>query len=246
MPMPSPTGGEDIQMPVLTGRQQQELALAEQQRKMREVLGLEQAKLDIAEPYKVAADQRRAAAQAAAAKARGKELSGILGSFGTAKTEGQQKGVEIAQYAISQMPDWQKFIEKNKDRFGFYAGRYTKAVQSGALEPLGVKADPEMAKFTSGLANVSSAMLNALSGAAISPAEFERLKEFIPQVEDPPEKLKSKMSELDKFFKFRLKNFNAPYQGAGWQPEESAGPPVDPRKLLGTFYGAEVYAEDGE
>ena len=52
MPMPSPTGGEDIQMPVLTGRQQQELALAEQQRKMREALGMLQAQEEIKAQYR--------------------------------------------------------------------------------------------------------------------------------------------------------------------------------------------------
>jgi hypothetical protein len=60
-------------------------------------------------------------------------------------------------------------------------------------------------------------MLNALSGAAISPAEFERLREQIPEITDPPVKVKAKMAALDDYFKFRLQNFNAPYEGPGWQ-----------------------------
>jgi hypothetical protein len=62
MAMPSPTGGEDIQMPVLTGRQQQEMALAEQQRKMRDALGMLQLQQEARLPYELAREERQAKA----------------------------------------------------------------------------------------------------------------------------------------------------------------------------------------
>ena len=62
--IPDPTGGADIQMPILTGRQQEEMALAERQKKMRDALFLKQisqktpAELE-AEEYAKARGRRR-------------------------------------------------------------------------------------------------------------------------------------------------------------------------------------------
>ena len=252
VPQPTMTipgvAGPDVEMPVLTGRQQAEMAQAAQQAKMREAIGLDVAKAQAMEPFEQRKFEREAGLKRELATQKTKQLQSIMGAFGTAKTEGQQKGVEIAQYGISKMPEWQKFIKENKDKFGFYAGRLTEAEQSGALKPFGYKPTKEMAKFKAELANVSSAILNALSGAAISPQEFERLKQFIPQVTDEPEALEAKMESLDDFFKFRLKNFNAPYQGPGWEKQPVAAPQTDtgtsPGRVLGTWYGVEILGDN--
>lgn len=224
--------GPDIQAPILTGAQEAELGRRAQQQKLLDALMLKRADFEAAEPFKIAEDERRSKLQAQrdAAAASRAEAAGIRAekraaataatAAGTAKSEGERTKVEVAQYALKQMPEWQSFFKKNKSQFGFYAGRATEARQSGALSPLGIKPDQKTATFTASLARMSNAMINALSGAAVSPAEYDRLKKEIPQITDPPEVIEGKMAVLDDFFKFRLQNFNAPYTGPGWQQNQ--------------------------
>ena len=241
-----PSGGPDIPMPILSGAEQRARQEAEQQAKMRAAIGMKVGEAQAMQPFEEAKFNREAGLKRELSRERTKGLQSVLGAFGTAKTEGQQNKVEIAKYAVGKMPQWQKFLADNKDKFGFYAGRMTKIKQSGALRPLDISPSGNMAKFTSELGTVTSAMLNALSGAAISPQEFERLKQQIPQIEDEPEVLASKMATMDDYFKFRLKNFNAPYQGPGWESEQPppaslAQPSANPaEKALGTWYGIEI------
>ena len=223
-----------------------------QQAKVRDTVGLKVAEAEAMQPFEEAKFNREAGLKRELAGQRTKQMQALLGSFGTAKTEGQQNKVEVAQYGLAQMPKWQKFINDNTDKFGFYAGRATKIKQSGALEPFGVKADKGTADFTSSLGVVRNAMLNALSGAAISPQEYERMKDQIPLLEDPPDVVKAKMATLDDYFKFRLKNFNAPYQGPGWEqepppPAALAAPPKGGMgNSLGTWYGIEILSGGDE
>ena len=247
MAMPSAMQGQpDVQMPVPTGRQQQEMELAAQQKKMREVLGLERGKLSLKKEFEAnPADDPSAWKQQGdgtyinvlsgqvkgrpdPTKASGPGAVGPdgkpVGGFGTARSEGEKNKVSVAKDAVRNMPKWQTFIKNNSDKFGFYAGRATKATQSGALSPIGIKPDAETATFMAEIGRMSNDMLNALSGAAISPAEFERLKQQIPQLEDHPTVLEAKMAALDDYFKFRLQNYDAPYEGPGWTKSPTAAP----------------------
>lgn len=244
--MPDPSGGADIQMPVLTGRQQQEMEQQAKQKKVLEALGMLRAQEGIKaefrqpeRPVSVApggtlvdpktgkvvfrAPERvgSGGTGGTGAGAVGPDGMPVAAPFGTARSEGEKNKVSVAKDAIRNMPRWQKFIEDNSNKFGFYAGRATKAIQSGALSPFGVEPDPKTAAFMAEIGRMSNDMLNALSGAAISPAEFERLKQQIPQLEDHPTVLKEKMAALDDYFKFRLQNYNAPYEGPGWQRDRA-------------------------
>lgn len=242
--MPDPSGGADIQMPVLTGRQQQEMEQRAKQQKLLEALGMLRAQEGIKaefrqpeRPVSVApggtlvdpktgkvvfrAPERTGGTGTSGAGTVGPDGQPVASPFGTARSEGEKNKVSVAKDAVRNMPRWQQFIEDNSNKFGFYAGRATKATQSGALSPFGVEPDPKMAAFMAEIGRMSNDMLNALSGAAISPAEFERLKQQIPQLEDHPTVLKEKMAALDDYFKFRLQNYNAPYEGPGWQRDRA-------------------------
>lgn len=244
MGIPQVSGGPDIQMPLLTGRQQAEEAQAAQQAKMREVLGLERGKLEVQEPFKVADDERtaRLASQKDAAAASRAEAAAVRteqrasskeaaakakeGDFGVAKSEGERKAVAMSQYALEKMPSWQEWVKANSDTFGPVSGNLTKVKQSGMAAALGYKPSKEVAKKQAEFAIMRNNMINALSGAAVSPQEFERLKQQVPELTDPAEVVSAKLEVLADYFKTNLTRFQAkvpatvaPLQGGGTDEE---------------------------
>lgn len=226
----SPAGGPPVRMPILNLNEQESLRQRESQRKLLESLGMLNAQEGIKAKFKAEQAKTEHGYRLGEIGARVRGVQGAIGAaapgFGGKLSETDKTKVEVAQNAIRNMPGWQKYLEQNKDRFGFYAGRITEAKQSGMFGEKSV--DKETAKFTAQLAIVTNSMINALSGAAVSPQEFERLRKQVPELTDPPDVVAAKMSVLDDYFKFRLKNYGQEYQGSGWQeraaPETATAP----------------------
>lgn len=86
--VPAMAGGPDIQMPVLTGRQQEEEALAEQQRKMRAALGLLDAQESIKAQYREKPKSLEEIFAEAKARAAGGRAGAPLASSGSMTGEG--------------------------------------------------------------------------------------------------------------------------------------------------------------
>lgn len=245
MAMPNPMEGQpDISMPVLTGQQQQEMAQAEEQRKMRQALGMERARLQGAEQFKIADDERTAAlaaqrdaqtsarSEAAAVRAEqratAKETATKAkeGDFGIAKSEGERKTVSMSQFTVSKMPEWKEWVRKNADTFGPVGGRLTKLQQSGLGQAFGMKPSGDIAKRQAEFAIMRNNMINALSGAAVSPQEFERLKQQVPELTDPPEVVQAKLDVLDEYFRSNLSRFQAKIPSVAGEsaPQGDSGP----------------------
>lgn len=242
--LPALMGGPDIQMGILTPREQEAQALAEQQKKMREALGLldaqEQIKAQYRQPERpvsvspggilVDPNTGKVIFRAPEKAAAGGEATGGM-SYGTAKAESEKKAVDTARFALGKMPEWQSYIQEHQDIFGPVAGRITQFRQSGLLPnglaaTLGMSVDPEIAKRQAEFAVMRNNMINSLSGAAVSPAEFERLKQQIPELTDDPVVVQQKLSVLNDYFQQKLQAYNI--QSPGAAPPTSGGKTEDP------------------
>lgn len=104
---------------------------------------------------------------------------------------------QIAQYddLVRQGKEAENILTTSKLDTGPIASRYQ------AAKSLVGAADPSFNQYRSVVDNMSSALLKLRSGAAVTPQEFERIKGFIPSINDDEKTAKQKIgtfySELD-------------------------------------------------
>jgi hypothetical protein len=122
--------------------------------------------------------------------------------WGTATTDTERKRITAMRYGLKKIPGLKQFLKKNPDVIGPLEGRMTKFRQKW-----GVRASEEIAKREAELAVLRNAIVNALSGVAVNPQEFERLKEQIPNIEDSEQVFKGKMVILEEYFQDNLRAF---------------------------------------
>jgi hypothetical protein len=146
-------------------------------------------------------------------------------NWGTATTDAERKRIAAMSYGLKKVPGLKEFLKKNPDVIGPIEGRMTKFRQKW-----GVRASEEIAKREAELAVLRNAIVNALSGVAVNPQEFERLKEQIPNIEDSEQVFKGKMVILEEYFQDNLSAF-----GLSGSPSGGGG--------VGTVLPAETQSE---
>ena len=91
-------------------------------------------------------------------------------------------------------------VNQRPQSFGLSAGLQNMA--PGLLE----RTDPEGTAARAAVANLGSLVIHDRSGAAVTAAEFPRLRPFIPQVGDPPEVVKTKLAAFAREYEDLLKD----------------------------------------
>ena len=110
-----------------------------------------------------------------------------------------------------------------------YAGPI--AGRLGALRNLtGIGASREEATHRAQLAEVSNALLRAQSGMAVTPQEYERIKQELPQTTDPPVVFKAKLAAARKLIQDKLAARAAEFNQRGFRgsPPPPASAPAAP------------------
>lgn len=149
-------------------------------------------------------------------------------NWGTATTDAERKRIGSSRYALNKVPEMREFLEGNRDLIGFIEGRKTKYKQK-----FGIGASVEVGEKEAKLAVIRNAIVNALSGVAVNPQEFERIKEQIPNITDAEEVFEAKLNVLDEYFNTVLNEFDAPREiGSSAQklpPMPGGAPRLDKR-----------------
>ena len=138
--------------------------------------------------------------------------------WGTASSEAERKRVSVTRYGLGKLDDWEKWAEANQDLIGPIEGPMTIARQAA-----GIGASRETGKKKADMAILRNAILNALSGAAVNPQEFERLREQVPELQDSYENFMGKLDSIREYFTTVLNEFGAPRAISGG-PGASAQP----------------------
>lgn len=218
--MPNPMEGQpDIQMPVLTGPQQQEMAQAAQQRKMRELLGMKTVEVQAAEaarePFRVRDDERTAARMEAAAS-----RSESRAAAREDKREGKQSLAQENRLRAEFNRESKKLREALID-LDRYAAPVKKSIEAGknptpadqfaliyafnkALDPGSTVREGEFANSRSVGAGVTDQAFLMLerwrSGAQLAPAQVSQMMDTIERArgstEESLRQMTSKYGEL--------------------------------------------------
>jgi hypothetical protein len=104
-------------------------------------------------------------------------------------------------------------VNQRPQSFGLSAGLQNMA--PGLLE----RTDPDGTAARAAVANLGSLVIHDRSGAAVTAAEFPRLRPFIPQVGDPPEVVKTKLTAFAREYEDLLKDqYSAFGPNSGYRP----------------------------
>jgi hypothetical protein len=104
-------------------------------------------------------------------------------------------------------------VNQRPQSFGLSAGLQNMA--PGLLE----RTDPEGTAARAAVANLGSLVIHDRSGAAVTASEFPRLRPFIPQVGDPPEVVKTKLTAFAREYEDLLKDqYSAFGPNSGYRP----------------------------
>lgn len=105
------------------------------------------------------------------------------------------------------------FVNQRPQSFGLSAGVQNMA--PGLLE----RTDPDGTAARAAVANLGSLVIHDRSGAAVTASEFPRLRPFIPQVSDPPEVVKTKLTAFAREYEELLKDqYSAFGPSSGYRP----------------------------
>jgi hypothetical protein len=91
-------------------------------------------------------------------------------------------------------------VNQRPQSFGLAAG--VQNMVPGVLE----RTDPDGTQARAAVANLGSLVIHDRSGAAVTAAEFPRLRPFIPQVSDPPDVVKTKLASFVREYEDMLKD----------------------------------------
>lgn len=198
MAMPNPMEGQpDISMPVLTGQQQQEMAQAEQQKKMREALGMLEATEGIKAQYR---EQPKSLAEIfAEAKARasgGRAGAPPVSGGGSLTGEG---GKPLLSGEINKFNDFRSGL----NTLGRLSGEVEKtgaASKAGAMVPglvteltgIGTEAKSRQAVLDQAKQVVGKAM----EGGVLRKEDEAKYMRILPIISDPPDVAKAKLENL--------------------------------------------------
>jgi hypothetical protein len=104
-------------------------------------------------------------------------------------------------------------VNQRPQSFGLSAGLQNMA--PGLLE----RTDPDGTAARAAVANLGSLVIHDRSGAAVTAAEFPRLRPFIPQIGDPPEVVKTKLKAFAREYEDLLKDqYGAFGPSSGYRP----------------------------
>ncbi|HYE19706.1 MAG TPA: hypothetical protein VEA69_14745 [Tepidisphaeraceae bacterium] len=122
----------------------------------------------------------------------------------------------------------------------------------GALRNVtGIGATSAESTHRARLAEVSNALLRAQSGMAVTPQEYERIKQELPQPTDPPVVFKAKLAAARKLIQDKLANRAAEFDQRGFRggvPAAPAAPaPAAPQLPAGTkMENGEIVSQSGK
>jgi hypothetical protein len=107
----------------------------------------------------------------------------------------------------------------------------------------GFGADPQAATFSAALGGIRNKLLNLLSGAAISPAEYQRLLQQLPDEKKGEVDFDAKLNAFEQNIQGVIANRQRSFQAAGYR--QPVGGPINPTpstvpSIGGTFNGAKV------
>jgi hypothetical protein len=196
--MPNPMEGQpDIQMPVLTGPQQQQMQQEEQQRKMREALGMLDAQEGIKAQYREkpkGLDEIFAEAKARAAG--GRAGAPLASSGGSMSGEG---GKPLLSGEINKFNDFRSGLN-TMDRLAGEVEKTGAAAKAGAMVPgfitemtgLGAEAKSRQAV----LDQAKQVIGKAMEGGVLRKEDETKYMKILPIIGDPPAVAKSKLLNL--------------------------------------------------
>ena len=142
--------------------------------------------------------------------------------WGTASTDAERKRVGVTRTGLAKLSEWKTWAEDNPDLIGPIEGRKTLLQQK-----TGIGATVETGKKKAQMAILRNAVLNALSGAAVNPQEFERLREQVPEIQDSEEDFYGKIEALDEYFREVLQDYRASPRAGTLEIDPSRGTSVD-------------------
>lgn len=196
--MPDPSGGADIQMPVLTGRQQQEMELAEKQRKMREALGLLEAQEGIKAQYREKPKGLQEIFAEAQARAAGQRAGAPLAATASGSMTGEG-GKPLLSGEINKFNDFRSGLN-TLDRLSGEVSKTGAASKASAMVPgfvtemtgIGTEAKSRQAVLDQAKQVVGKAM----EGGVLRKEDEAKYMRILPIISDPPDVAKAKLENL--------------------------------------------------
>lgn len=195
--MPDPSGGADIQMPVLTGRQQQEMELAEKQRKMREALGLLEAQEGIKAQYREKPKGLQEIFAEAQARAAGQRAGAPLASASGSMTG--EGGKPLLSGEINKFNDFRSGLN-TIERLSGEVSKTGAASKAGAMVPgfvtelTGIGAESKSRQAV--LDQAKQVIGKAMEGGVLRKEDEAKYMRILPIISDPPDVAKAKLENL--------------------------------------------------
>jgi len=190
-----PSGGADIPMPILSGAEQQAMAQAEQQRKMREALGM----LDAQEATKAKYRERPKGLEEIFAEAKARAAGGRAGAPLASGSMTGEGGKPLLSGEINKFNDFRSGLN-TLGRLSGEVGKTGAASKAGAMVPgfitemtgIGTEAKSRQAVLDQAKQVVGKAM----EGGVLRKEDEAKYMRILPIISDPPDVAKAKLENL--------------------------------------------------
>lgn len=130
------------------------------------------------------------------------------------------KTPRIASGEAAELGDFSSLLDEIQNVRNNYDPNFvgmTDAPLTALKQATGYKAEPKAAAFRSSLAAINNKLLNLLSGAAISPAEYERLLEQLPNKKRSDVDFVSTLNKFENSLKTTISNRKKGFSDAGYR-----------------------------
>lgn len=142
--------------------------------------------------------------------------------------------VPAAQSA--ELGDFQNLLDQLKVVKSNYKPDYVGMVDSrtqGIKQATGIGADPQAATFKASLGAIRNKLLNLLSGAAISPAEYDRLLQQLPNEQSSEVDFNAKLNAFEQNIQGVIGSRQKSFHAAGYRSPTAAAPVSSPPPAAG-------------
>jgi len=249
MDIPNPMEGQPpVSMPILTGRQQQEMALAEQQKKMRDALGLlseqEKSKAQFREqpetPETIFAKAKaRAAGERAGAPPIPKETSGSMtGEGGQPLLASEIVNISDIDSSLKEAENLKQKVTSIKGGTGILAGIQAELPNPivGALSQAGFKGAAEAKTRLGTIKLVKQIIGKGLEGGVLRKEDEYKYEQILPTMSDPPDVAAAKLEGLVGTLQRKRETALESYASAGRDVSKFQKPAAAPTSGTGSKY----------